>query len=85
MSRALVCAAVRMPNGLIIPGPRHWDPTMRQLGQALRFTPGEYQDGQQGFIDQLGQFYTRGEAAKIAYENGQITVKKVELYSEDLY
>lgn len=39
----------------------------------------------QGFLTSKGRFVERMEAARIAYEAGQITEKKYKLYSEDLW
>lgn len=43
---------------------------------------GEYQ---QGFLTNTNRFVSREDAANIAYESGQITERKRELFSEDLY
>lgn len=51
-------------------------------------------NGEQGFIDRSGKFYTREEAAKHAIECGQVVEGKanikhvfdgIRLYSEDLW
>lgn len=39
----------------------------------------------QGFLTNTDMFVDREEAAKIALDANQITIKKKELYSEDLY
>lgn len=48
-----------------------------------------WNDCEQGFIDQYGNFYTREEAYFVAEENGQIIKKcggdRVSLFSENLY
>jgi hypothetical protein len=40
---------------------------------------------EQGFLTSTDRFVNRKEAAEIAYYSQQTDVKKVELYSEDLY
>jgi hypothetical protein len=39
----------------------------------------------QGFLTDNDNFVDRNEAAKIAFENGQISKQKLTLFSEDLY
>lgn len=84
----IVCAAIQLVDGLIIPSARHFDMTMRlmivETGRKERLG-----GARQGFIDQHGNFYTREDACKIALANGQI-IKRVggdegTLYSENLY
>ena len=47
----------------------------------------DYESGEnvQGFLTSKNRFVDRREAAKIAFEFGQIDFQKTELYSEDLY
>lgn len=83
----IVCAAVQLKGGLVVPGARHLDMTMRLIIASLGV--GSMQGSRQGFIDQHGQFYTREEAWPIAEARGQI-VKRVpgaqgKLFSENLY
>lgn len=80
----IVCAAVRLGDGLIIPGPRHWDNVMHRVATALHNrSPMDFAAADQGFIDQFGIFHNRREAAAIAHRAGQANVP--ELFSEDLY
>ena len=49
---------------------------------------GSLRDGEQGFVDFHGTFFTREEAAIIAIDCGQITelkYHKTNLFSEELY
>lgn len=41
--------------------------------------------GEQGFVDQYGNFFDRPEAAKIAFKAKQIPNDKEVLYSEDIW
>lgn len=83
----IVCAAVQLAGGLIVPSARHLDMTMRLVLASLGAET--MQGSRQGFIDQHGQFYSREEAWPIALGNGQI-IKRCggdgeRLYSENLY
>lgn len=84
----IVCAAMLMEDGLIVPGARHFSPDMRTLLKRL------YGDGyhlkvrEQGFMDAKGVFLNREDAWVRAESLGQI--KHVvsmpgTLYSENLY
>jgi len=83
----VVCAAIKSPDGLIIPSPRHFDRTCVALLAALGID--NAQDWEQGFIDQHGTFLSRKLAHLIATRNSQIkrpsTYETNELYSENLY
>lgn len=85
----IVCAANRHNQSLIIAcGARHFDSIMRNVMKHNGDFP-YWNDCEQGFIDQYGNFYTREEAYVVAKENGQI-VRRVggdngELFSENLY
>lgn len=82
----VLCAAIMLENGLVIPGARHLDAVMTNVLMELE-VPLE-SNIQEGFIDQYGNFLTR----EIAYE---IAVRRVQtidspykhgvLTSEDLY
>lgn len=41
--------------------------------------------GEQGFVTECGKFLGREDAAKVAFEAGQIPALKSTLFSEDLY
>ena len=86
--QVVVCAANRLPNGVILCGARHWDGVMHKQADAMEINGFANED--QGFIDQFGDFLTRKEALKIVLENGQPfnaerNGSKDELYSEGLY
>ena len=66
-------------EGIIHRGRRHYN----ILGSAKTFGGLKY--GKQGFVDDQGIFLTREEAAKVAFECGQIKEEKRILFSEDLY
>lgn len=85
----IVCAAVHLADGLVIPSARHFDMTMRLLIASVGGQKKMQRGAIQGFIDQHGRFYTREEAWPVAVQNWQI-IKRVggdegTLYSENLY
>lgn len=85
--RIVVCSALQnLKTGLIICGARHFDKIMHDQIHAIG---GDWDDADQGFIDQHGEFLTRETAYLIAKESGQI-IKRVggdneKLFSENLY
>jgi len=86
----IVCAAVLLKDGLIVSSARHFDRRMRlTLGRIDRNQTLLVAGAEQGFIDQYGDFYTRGEAWTIAHKQGQIRRDLPcgvgVLYSEHLY
>lgn len=94
----ILCAAVWVQNdsinlhqpenietGFVICGFRHCN-----CFQVLSMTKTDYHQGnsEQGFLTNHNRFVTRPEAAKIAFEAGQIEKHVADisfLYSEDLY
>ena len=84
----VVCAANKLPSGVILCGARHWDKIMRAQCDAIGEKGGREK---QGFIDQFGEFLTREEAMEIVKENGQpFNMERngsgdVVLFSEGLY
>ena len=76
------CAAIRKGE-VIISGYRH-DDCYRNLGMFKEMDE-TWAEWEQGFITLDNNFKTREEAAKIAFEKGQIKNKKTLLFSEDLY
>lgn len=83
--RRIVCAANRnRQDGRIICGARHWDKIMwAQVPEQ------GWNNWDQGFIDQFGDYLSREEAWIVAVEQNQI-VKRVggdegQLFSENLY
>jgi hypothetical protein len=86
--RRVACAAMKMEDGLIVPGARHYSPDMRAV--LLRIYGEKYhlKVVEQGFIDTWGDFLTREEAWERAVEYGQIIRDcgcPGTLYSENLY
>lgn len=87
----IVCAAVRLKDGLVVCGARHFDSRMRDAlcRISTHDMDGTLTGAKQGFIDQYGSFLTREEAWTVAHTNGQI-IRDHErcigtLYSEHLY
>lgn len=82
--KRIVCAAVLLPCGVVVCGPRHFDATMRANIEKLRLS---IRGAIQGFVDQFGTFMTREEAHVVAHRAGQIATHADgdRLYSEDLY
>ena len=84
----IVCAAIRHKDtGVIILGVRHFDLLMHKAIEQYGYRNHPFD---QGFVNQRGDFLTRGEAFLVAKEAGQIRKKTgnvdvPELYSEDLY
>lgn len=64
----IVCAANKLPSGVILCGARHWDSVMCAQADAMGVTGG---DEEQGFINQFGEFKTRDEAMEVVRKNGQ--------------
>ena len=84
--RRVVCAAIRV-DGLVICGVRHFDALMHA---QTRSGHGGHAD--EGFVDNHGDFLTRGQAWAVARSAGQIlrrvggdTADGGCLYSENLY
>jgi hypothetical protein len=85
----IVCAAVRLNNGLVISSARHFDPLMREQIKNNAFGPDVWNTAEQGFINSRGQFLTREQAYEMALAHGQIRRRvsgdEGTLYSENLY
>ena len=69
--------------GFVICGRRHHN-IINTIGQKFFFKTSENKHIE-GFLTNLDRFVDRREAAKIAFEYGQIQHSKNSLYSEDLY
>lgn len=84
----VVCAAMRMKDGSIVSGVRHFSPDMRSTLRRLYGVGYHLKVEEQGFIDARGTFLSREEAWLVAEDKGQI-LKQVSspgtLYSENLY
>lgn len=83
----VVCAAILMKDGLIVPGVRHYSPDMRAVLKRIYGDGYHLKEKEQGFIDTKGNFLTREEAWKVAEANEQIKERFVNgtLFSECLY
>lgn len=87
LPRQIVCAAVKLKDGRVICGVRHFDVLMRamidSIGKPDKVLPG----AEQGFVDNDYLFLDRNEAWKVAEAAGQIRSPTVQgcLFSEDLY
>jgi hypothetical protein len=91
----IVCAAIRAIDGELLLGIRHYSRDMhRQIemrGDGAKFM--NRHDENQGFVDQLGNWYSREDAYWIAHNNDQIVrpdacgngLNGPKLYSEGLY
>lgn len=88
LPRLIVCAAMKMKDGSIITGIRHYNPEMRAVLKRLYGDGYKNQVAEQGFVDQKGVFVGREEAWQIAEQAGQIRRQVSEpgtLYSENIY
>jgi len=84
----IVCAAMLMEDGLVVPGIRHYSPDMRTALFGLYGVGYHLKVKEQGFVDNRGQFLNREDAWKVAEENGQIRYEVSRpgtLFSENLY
>ncbi len=83
--RRVVCAANRRRDGAMVCSARHNDPRMHM---QKAYMGGDWEQDEQGFIDQWGVFMDRREAWLVAEAADQI-VREVStpgvLYSENLY
>jgi len=84
----ILCAAIKIVNekdaggeDLIYCGYRH-NKIFWQQHKGHRFNLKEHI---QGFLTSHGNFVDREEGAKLAFNAGQISEEKENLYSEDLY
>lgn len=68
----VVCAAMLMDDGLIVPGVRHFSPEMRIILERIYGENYHLHVKQQGFINQMGEFMSREDAWKLADASGQI-------------
>ena len=87
MSTRIVCAAIKLRNGFVVTGVRHFCPLMRAQLKRIKLS---IRNSEQGFVDQFGNFLTREEAYPIAKRQKQFKGHhggKIDgwLCSEDLY
>lgn len=78
----LVKAAVVDSNDKVYTGWRHSDilQYMKSIGCEKRKTTDD-----QGFVDELGNYYRRIACKSIVYRNGQLNRKVIVVFSEDLW
>lgn len=76
----MIKEAAILKNGIIYTGKRH-NIILCDKSRPFQFL----QNGEQGFITDKGEFLNREDAAKHAFQCGQIKVEKKRLLSEDLY
>lgn len=90
MNGRVVCAAMKMEDGLIVAGVRHYSPDMRETLFKMYGEGYHKKVVEQGFIDNRSQFLSREQAFILAKQNDQlirhpIKILKTELFSEDIY
>ena len=73
----IINAAIRK-DGIIYTGKCHAEIINNQ-------SRGFFRNCEQGFVDDKGEFFNRGDAAQIAFNCGQIRYPKTELFSEDIW
>ena len=89
-------ACMNVDTGIVLMGHRHWNvislmPTgkgfLKDFPERNLLNMADF-DSIQGFVTSLSRFVDRREAAKIAYDAGQVdddVLERGKLYSEDLY
>lgn len=82
MSEEIKHAAVKSEDGWIFIGKCHADCFHKAHNINVKMSK-KAED--QGFVTSMGRFVQRGEAAKIAFDNGQIVKGTKLLFSEDLW
>ena len=88
LSRRVVCAAMRMKDGSLVTGVRHFSPDMRSTMGRIYGKGYHLKVQEHGFVDQWGVFMSRQEARVVAEEAGQILRQVAptgKLYSENIY
>lgn len=85
----VVAAACRSADhSIVLVSARHWDGLMRQQSTVLGLDKLDFPIGEQGFIDQYGNYLSREKAASIVTQNKQALRTPIcgrSLYSENLY
>ena len=79
----MIFASAIKQNGIIYVGKRHND----RINTIYKIT-NKFVNGEQGFIDEMGNFYDRKRAGILATKTGQIEklkYSKEKLFSEDLW
>jgi hypothetical protein len=75
--------AAILRDGQVWTGRRHHE-VIRKIVETFGPSVAPVQ-GEQGFVTECGKFIGRLDAARVAFEAGQIPFLKKELFSEDLY
>lgn len=75
VNNAIICAACRSDDGVIITGHRHLDSFMRDLISNLGRSIKDFSKDQ-GFMDMHGNYLDRTEAAKVFISNNQYDADK---------
>ena len=88
--RRVACAAIRMKDGTVITGARHYSPDMRRLMRRIYGGDDYWKHAdEQGFVDNRGEYLNREQAFILARESGQCPHLPGDgvacLFSEDLY
>lgn len=85
----VVAAACRShDHKYVLVSARHWDGLMRSQSKVLGLDNYDFPTGEQGFIDQYGNYLSRTEATDIVTQNKQALRTPIcgrSLYSENLY
>lgn len=85
----VVAAACRSADHkIVLVSARHWDGLMRRQSAVLGLDNYNFPIGEQGFIDQYGNYLSREEAANLVIQNKQKLrepIRGTECYSENLY
>ena len=86
INQRVVCAAIKLRNGIVVPSARHFDGVMVKLLREYNINSN---GSIQGFVDNKGNFLTRSEALLVANKENQILRNcggdDKELFSENLY
>jgi len=84
----IVCAAMKMEDGLVVTGIRHFSTEMRETLRRIYGDDYHLKVKEQGFVNQRGTFLSRKIAWIIAKNADQIIAEVSSpgtLYSENLY
>jgi hypothetical protein len=76
--------AAVMHDGKVWTGRRHGD-VIKRIIETCGRQVGPITQAQQGFVTECGAFLSRAEAAKVAFDAGQVPELYPILMSEDLY
>lgn len=88
IGKYVVCAAMKMNDGLIVTGIRHFSPEMRKVLHRIYGDKYHLKVEEEGFVDEMGKFLNREDAWILALTQNQIRKEcscPGTLYSENLY